>query len=117
MELDDNPNAGSIAAGGHLYEQHSNDLSIWQYTGVPCNRNGCTGWREIDNSGLTMPLGMVAGANTVYQLEYNPNVPEGRAIFEYTGTPCNGRVCSGWEQLDNNANTLAIVAGGQMFGF
>ena len=60
---------------------------------------------------------MVAGASTVYQLEYNPNVPEGRGIWEYTGTPCAGSVCTGWEQLDNNPNTIAIVAGGQMFGF
>jgi hypothetical protein len=37
-------------------------------------------------------------------------------IWKYTGTPCNGNVCSGWQELDNNPDTIQIVAGGgQLF--
>jgi hypothetical protein len=37
------------------------------------------------------------------------------SIWRYTGTPCKGNVCSGWQQLDGNNQTVQIAAtGGQL---
>ena len=36
----------------------------------------------------------------------------GASIWRYTGTPCSGSNCPGWQQLDNNPKTVAIVASG-----
>ena len=35
------------------------------------------------------------------------------AVWRYTGTPCAGENCSGWQRLDNNAKTVSIAAGGE----
>ncbi len=34
------------------------------------------------------------------------------AIWRYTGTPCSGNSCPGWERLDNNLRTRMLSAGG-----
>ncbi len=34
------------------------------------------------------------------------------AIWEYTGIPCDGNSCPGWQRLDNNVRTRAIIAAG-----
>ena len=33
-------------------------------------------------------------------------------IWWYTGLPCSGDICPGWQRLDNNPKTVAIVAAG-----
>jgi Domain of unknown function (DUF1929) len=38
--------------------------------------------------------------------------PEGAPIWRYTGTPCSGESCPGWQKLDNNPKTVEIVAAG-----
>jgi len=112
--IDDNQDTYSIAAGGGLYQQRRDSstdptaVSIWQYTGTPCNGRTCPGWVKIDDHPFTGAP--VAGSSTVYQMR-------GHAIFQYNGTPCSGSVCSGWEPLDNNPNTTSIVAGPVTFGF
>ncbi|MGI9087326.1 MAG: hypothetical protein ACR2HH_06240 [Chthoniobacterales bacterium] len=35
---------------------------------------------------------------------------DGAAIWRFTGTPCNGESCPGWERLDNNPKTSAIAS-------
>jgi hypothetical protein len=38
------------------------------------------------------------------------------AVWRYTGVPCSGASCPGWQRLDNNSRTAAIAAGsGQLF--
>jgi hypothetical protein len=95
-QIDKRPNISQIAAGAgatELYEILSNG-QIWRYTG--------TGWQELDNN----PLGMLiaAGNNVVYQMHNDGS------IWQYTGTPCKNGACSGWEMLDNNSQTVHIVA-------
>jgi hypothetical protein len=34
-------------------------------------------------------------------------------IWRYTGAPCTGNSCPGWQRLDNNPKTRAIVAAGE----
>jgi len=37
-------------------------------------------------------------------------------IWRYTGTPCSGDSCPGWQMLDNNPKTISIISGGdQLF--
>ncbi len=36
----------------------------------------------------------------------------GAPIWRYTGTPCNGDSCPGWQRLDNNPKTVDIAASG-----
>jgi hypothetical protein len=36
-------------------------------------------------------------------------------IWRYTGTPCAANSCPGWQMLDNNLKTRAIVAGDQLY--
>ena len=38
--------------------------------------------------------------------------PSSIAIWQYTGTPCSGTSCPGWEELDHNSATTAIAASG-----
>lgn len=38
------------------------------------------------------------------QMHYNG------ALYRYTGTPCSGSGCSGWQLLDNNLATWSAVA-------
>ncbi len=45
------------------------------------------------------------GTNYLYQLHVNG------AIWRYTGTPCSGNSCPGWQRLDNNPKTKAIATG------
>ena len=35
---------------------------------------------------------------------------DGAAIWRYTGIPCSGNSCPGWQRFDNNPRTVAIVA-------
>jgi hypothetical protein len=38
------------------------------------------------------------------------------SLWEYTGTPCQGNVCSGWVEVDSGNNTLyAASGGGQLY--
>src|ERR1022692_3421499 len=53
MMLDDNPSTLAVVPGANtVYQQHT-DGSIWQYTGTPCNSNGCGGWRMLDDNPAT----------------------------------------------------------------
>jgi len=45
-------------------------------------------------------------AADLYQLHAAGN------IWKYTGTPCSGNPCPGWQMLDNNLKTIAIASGG-----
>ena len=36
--------------------------------------------------------------------------PDG-TIWRYTGTPCSGNSCPGWQALDNNSKTVTVAAG------
>jgi hypothetical protein len=113
LTIDDNKTTARIVAGGGLYQQRTNSVtyppavSIWQYTGTPCNKSTCPGWVKIDDRPTSAVP--VAGSNAVYQMR-TPS-PGEVSIWQYTGTPCLGTVCPGWIPLDNNPHTTSIVAG------
>jgi hypothetical protein len=50
--------------------------------------------------------GISSGGNNLYQLHRSG------LIWKYTGTPCAGDSCPGWQLLDNNSATVAIAADG-----
>ena len=62
--------------------------------------------------GILMVLGIhcTATAQDLYQLHQDGK------IWRYTGPPCSGNSCPGWQMLDNNPATRAIVtSGGQLY--
>jgi hypothetical protein len=57
--------------------------------------------------GILVMLGMHRTATAqVYQMHNDGK------IWRYTGTPCSGSSCPGWQLLDNNPSTKAIAADG-----
>ena len=111
--LDQNPKAVRIIADGSgLYELH-NDGMIWKYTGTPCSGGGCPGWQMLDDNPLTTRISSGAGdlaqlhGGLLYQMHNDG------AIWRYTGIPCGGPSCIGWEELDLNPATTAISGSGR----
>ena len=51
-------------------------------------------------------------ASTVASFKARPPVSDVGSIWQYTGTPCSGNSCPGWQVFDNNAATVRIAAGG-----
>jgi hypothetical protein len=102
VQIDSNPYTVSVAPGvGNTYQMWQNG-AVWQYTGIPCSPNACTGWMPIgDNPNTTQ---IVAGSNLYSTLNDG-------SIWQYSGTPCNGSNCSGWYEIDNNPDMAYIVAG------
>jgi hypothetical protein len=46
----------------------------------------------------------ISGGDQVYQLHQDGS------IWRYTGTPCRGTKCPGWQELDTNPAASAISA-------
>ena len=116
QRLDHNSKTIAIAgAGGQLYQLH-NDGWIWRYTGVACSGESCPGWQRLDNNFRT---GGISAGDQLYQLHSKGQLFQRHNdgwIWRYTGLPCTGDACPGWERLDNNPNTAQIVAAGnQLF--
>src|ERR1051325_4268151 len=126
LRLDNNAATKSIvAANGQLYQLHNNG-KIFQFTGTPCNGEDCFGWQMLDNNTDTRaivadtvplvidPLPAAArlrvGTGTVlYQLHKTGK------IFRFTGTPCSGDACPGWQMIHNDPRNSLIASDGRLF--
>ncbi len=51
-------------------------------------------------------------ASTVAGFKSRPSTSTIGSIWRYTGTPCSGNSCPGWQKYDNNAATVRIAASG-----
>ena len=104
-----------VGAGDQLYQLH-NDGWIWRYTGTPCSGESCPGWQRLDNNPKT---GGISAGDQLHQLHLRGQLFQRHNdgwIWRYTGLPCNGDVCAGWQRLDNNPNSVAMAAAGnQLF--
>jgi len=77
------------------------------YNGIACAGNYVVAaW-----SSATPPSGLPAAGIGVYSSTIFVG-GQGAAIWRYTGTPCSGDSCPGWQQLDNNPKTISIVSSG-----
>ena len=65
-------------------------------------------WQRIAllAAGIATSMGSVAWGQELYETHTDGS------IWEYTGVPCKGKVCSGWTELDNNPQLSMIAAGG-----
>lgn len=111
--LDNNNHSIAIRAdGSNLYQLH-NDGKVWRFTGTPCNGASCPGWQMFDDNTRTTRIASGGGQldqlhdGMLYQLHSNGS------IWRYTGAPCSGPACLGWQELDNNSRTIAIAGGGR----
>jgi hypothetical protein len=100
-DLDRNGSTARIAAaGGHLYQLHS-DGAIWKYI-APCSNNICSGWARID-SGSTMTKAIYADQNFLYKL-----LRDG-SISRYNGTV--------WEQFPSYPDVVALAVADGAVGY
>jgi hypothetical protein len=73
-------------------------------------------WQRIAMLAAGISASMVSvawgGTAPLYQTHWDGS------IWQYTGAPCNGGFCPGWQQLDSNPATAEIAAGGgQLYQF
>jgi hypothetical protein len=78
------------------------------YNGIACAGN----WVITAWTSATAPAGLpaVSGLSTFSTALFVG--AQGNTIWSYTGTPCSGTSCPGWEQLDDNPTTVALAGGG-----
>jgi hypothetical protein len=76
------------------------------YNGIACGGNFVVAaWASATASpGQPAATGLGVYSKTLYIAR------DGAAIWRYTGTPCNGNSCPGWERFDNNPRTVTILA-------
>ena len=112
--LDNNPETAEITAGGipartELYQRRKNG-HVWRYTGEPCNGTSCPGWQFLDNSGKTRELTATVRTRSdgVLVQGLDQRRDDG-TIWRYTGEPCNGTSCPGWQLIGDSQDTISIV--------
>ena len=71
-----------------------------------CTATGYTG--ETNNLTLVPPCSTVGGASPA--IVFKESDPPA-SIWVYTGTPCSGSSCPGWQLLDDNNESVRIAAG------
>ncbi len=78
------------------------------YNGIACAGN----WIIAAWTSATAPRGLpaVAGLSVFSSSVFIGG--DGESIWRYTGTPCSGDSCPGWQELDNNSKTTAIASSG-----
>jgi len=65
-----------------------------------------------DFTSTTTHIDVSLGTTNQTYFSIYPAYGLGATIWSYTGTPCSGTSCPGWQQLDDNPATVAIVGGG-----
>jgi hypothetical protein len=109
-------NTSTPFAYGHGYLNGSNWRTIMAYNCSPsCPRLQYWSNPNVKYGGVAM--GTTSTHNNARVLNETRSTvaafrPTTGAIWRYTGTPCSGNSCPGWQRLDNNPKTVAIVAGG-----
>jgi len=79
------------------------------YNGIACAGNFIlTAWASA-----TAPAGVTPAPGLAVYSSVQYVGPDGAAIWQYTGTPCTGDSCPGWQRWDNNSSSVAIVSDGQ----
>ena len=84
------------------YMDYTDDAGMFMFTVGQVVRMQAVLDRERANLGTTSST----SGGSLYQLHKTG------LIWKYTGTPCSGNSCPGWQKLDNNPATVAIAASG-----
>jgi hypothetical protein len=78
------------------------------YNGIACAGN----WVITAWSSATSPQGLPAATGLRVFTSSEFVGAYGAPIWRYTGTPCTGASCPGWQRLDNNPKTVALASDG-----
>ena len=86
---------------------------------LPLLWSGAAGsWPNKDGNSNIVPTvanGRVYVASNRQLQIFGIRPPNDVTIWRYTGTPCSGASCPGWQMLDNNTKTVAIVQDGTLY--
>ncbi len=92
--------AGVACQGGGGY------LKYEDYNGIACGGNFVVAaWASA-----TAPAGVTAAPGLAVYSAVRFVGSNGAAIWKYTGTPCTGGSCPGWQRWDNNPRSVAIAS-------
>lgn len=104
---------GAPFSYGHGFHSGSNWRTVMGYDCSPsCPRIQYWSNPEVNYGGVAM--GTVAAADNARVLNTTAATvatfrnPDG-TIWRYTGTPCSGNSCPGWQVLDNNSRTVTVA--------
>jgi hypothetical protein len=103
-------------AYGHGYRSGSSWRTIMAYDCSPtCPRLQYWSNPNVKYGGV--PMGTAVTHDNARVLNETASTvgafrPASGAIWRFTGTACSGDSCPGWQQLDNNAKTVGVVAAG-----
>lgn len=102
-----------------VYRLHDNG-DLWVAKTENCRGESCVVWHLLDNHPKTQEI--TAGGTKTAGFDPLKAPPEAPPLYQrrtdgtiwlYTGKPCLGGSCPGWQQLDKNLQTVSIVAAGE----
>ncbi len=106
--------------------QHTSPTPAWRTimayncAGSGCNRLQYWSNPNVNYNGIAMGTAATNDnarvlnetASTVAAFMSPPPASDVGSIWKYTGTPCSGNSCPGWQKFDNNNATVRIAAAG-----
>lgn len=111
--------AATALSAQPTYRLHDNG-DLWVSRVEWCRGISCVEWHLLDNNPNTREITAGAGPSGGFDPLKAP--PDAAPLYQrhadgkiwiYTGKPCNGGSCPGWQLLDNNPLTVSIVAAGK----
>ena len=95
---------------------------LWVARAENCYGTECVVWYLLDNHSMTREITAGGPANAGFDplkgpLEAPPLYQrrDDGTIWLYTGKPCSGGSCQGWQQLDNKKAVSIVAAGKQLY--
>jgi len=118
--------AATALSAQPVYRLHDNG-ELWVAKAANCGGNPCVVWHLLDNNPDTREItagGLSVDEEQVARFDPLKAPPDAPALYQrrangtiwlYTGKPCSGGLCPGWQQLDSNLAVSIVAAGKQLY--